>query len=730
MATLILSAVGTIVAGPLGGMVGAMAGQYIDQNILFKPKPVHGPRLTDLAVQTSSYGTQVPRLYGRMRVAGTVIWALPLQERRKRHRAKGQPDQYTYSYSASFAVAVSSRMIAGVGRIWADGTLIRHAGGRFTLDTGFRIHKGDPDQPLDPLIASAQGISAATAHRDLAYVVFEDFPLADFGNRIPALTFELIADDGPILGRDVLADILPGLFAPDAATDFPLSGYAASGSSRLGAARPIIEASDARIGPTPSLVTLPEGAGAAANGKPWPERQRSGAVTIPTSVAVRHYDPARAWLIGLERAAVVGAPHADAGERLIDCPMALSTTVAAALARAMAQRLVAGRDKLTLPLGPIAFALPVGTRLRLPFSTALWRVEGWRWSDAGAALQLQRDTVPPSWPSDSVLPPPPDTGDLGTLYVGLFDLPSWPDAPHVDRPLLALAQASSKGSAAVEVSAVIAGDTEAVLLLRAPNAAVLGFADTILPAGTSALFDDGASVTVSLVHSDMALANATDAALLAGANIAMLGSELIQYGRADPLPPHADGRPRYRLSHLLRGRGGTEDRMPGHSLGEAFATLDESLDGALPLLPERIGLQALDSTSTISVRRLGTEMPLLVQPDTVGRARMPLSPVHLEMQEEAGGDLMVTWIRRSRTGWDWADGLDAPLDSPSEAYRVTLTPDAGSGKDYDVATPQCVVPSADLAFFRDNAATALTISVRQIGAQALSPPATERIIAL
>ena len=39
-----------------------------------------GPRLGDLAVQTSSYGSAIPRIYGRMRVAGTVIWATDLKE--------------------------------------------------------------------------------------------------------------------------------------------------------------------------------------------------------------------------------------------------------------------------------------------------------------------------------------------------------------------------------------------------------------------------------------------------------------------------------------------------------------------------------------------------------------------------------------------------------------------------------------------------------------------------
>ena len=44
------------------------------------PGPRTGPRLGDLSVQTSSYGTPVPRIYGTMRVAGTVVWATELKE--------------------------------------------------------------------------------------------------------------------------------------------------------------------------------------------------------------------------------------------------------------------------------------------------------------------------------------------------------------------------------------------------------------------------------------------------------------------------------------------------------------------------------------------------------------------------------------------------------------------------------------------------------------------------
>jgi uncharacterized membrane protein len=55
MATIILTAVGGAVGGPIGAAIGAVAGQAIDAR-LFAPRARQGPRLSDLAVQTSSYG--------------------------------------------------------------------------------------------------------------------------------------------------------------------------------------------------------------------------------------------------------------------------------------------------------------------------------------------------------------------------------------------------------------------------------------------------------------------------------------------------------------------------------------------------------------------------------------------------------------------------------------------------------------------------------------------------
>ena len=105
MATLVLTAVGSAVGGPIGGAIGALIGQSVD-HALFGPKRREGPRLVELSVQTSSYGAQIPKLFGTMRVAGTVIWATDLKEHRARSGGgKGRPATTSYSYSASFAVA-------------------------------------------------------------------------------------------------------------------------------------------------------------------------------------------------------------------------------------------------------------------------------------------------------------------------------------------------------------------------------------------------------------------------------------------------------------------------------------------------------------------------------------------------------------------------------------------------------------------------------------------------
>lgn len=202
MATLLLSGLGSAVGGEFGALVGAMLGRSIDGNLFagnrFRAKE-------DLTVQTSSYGRQIPRIYGRLRVGGAIIWATDLQVQSA--SATSKYGGTGTSYSASFAVALSSRAARRVRRIWADGKLLRGAEGDFKVPTDFRFHPGGEDQSADPLIASIEGVPATPAFRGLAVAVFEQLQLADSGNRIPFLTFEVEGDDEPPSVTDILEDL-------------------------------------------------------------------------------------------------------------------------------------------------------------------------------------------------------------------------------------------------------------------------------------------------------------------------------------------------------------------------------------------------------------------------------------------------------------------------------------------------------------------------------------------
>src|SRR5215210_8409592 len=89
MAALVLSvagaAVGGAVFGPAGAIagriVGAIGGAMIDRPLFGgSERNVEGPRLADLDVMASTEGAPIPRVYGRARLAGQVVWATKLEE--------------------------------------------------------------------------------------------------------------------------------------------------------------------------------------------------------------------------------------------------------------------------------------------------------------------------------------------------------------------------------------------------------------------------------------------------------------------------------------------------------------------------------------------------------------------------------------------------------------------------------------------------------------------------
>ncbi|MET1113244.1 MAG: phage tail protein [Allosphingosinicella sp.] len=721
MATLVLTAVGSAIGGPIGGAIGAIVGQQIDGR-LFAPKPRQGPRLGELAVQTSSYGSQIPVLFGTMRVAGTVIWATDLKEERsKSGGGKGQPKTVNYSYSANFAVALSGRAIRAVRRIWADGKLLRGAAGDFKTATGYRLHLGGEDQAVDPLIASVEGAGEAPAYRGIAYAVFEDFQLADYGNRIPSLTFEVEADAGAISVAAVAAAL--GDVVATAGDSATLAGYAAGGDSVRAAIAALAELEPLSLvddgqrlaiaagGATPVPIEESElGASAPGAGGRGEWLRRSGD-SVPAEASLAYHDPGRDYQTGLQRASRPGAALLS-DRRAVAA--ALDPATAKALAADRLDRLWAGRRSARLHLGWSRLGLPAGTPVRIAGRPGLWKVE--RWTLDRMVLTLELRGLPaggPAAPAPASPGRPVDQPDLlhGPTTLILLDLPLLLEELPARPRLLAAAAGEEPGWRRAELIASFDGGASWSAAGGTAPAAVLGTSlGAPAPAG-SALIDEREGFEVELLNSAMWLESRSDAALADGANLALVGDEMIQFGIAEPL-----GGRRFRLSRLLRGRRGTEWAAGLHAPGEPFVLIE-----ADSLAPVEAPLGSLGGEARLLGQGLGDPEGVLAVRTVLGESMRPPAPVHLKAERRADGDFALSWVRRSRAGWVWLSGSDTPLGEETESYRLSL---AGEGfeRSLTVPGPDYLYSAAEQA--ADGLSGPLSVAVVQLGTSAPSRPAT------
>jgi len=725
MATLLFSAVGTLFGGPIGGAIGALIGRQVDGAIIGGGGSREGPRLKELSVSTSSYGTPVPRVFGRMRVAGTIIWSTDLVEHReKQGGGKGKPSVTTYSYSASLAVALSSRPIISIGRIWADGNLLRGAVGDLKAGGSLRIHTGEHDQPLDPLLGAAEGTDLCPGYRGLAYVVFEDLQLGDFGNRIPALTFEVIADEGELTLSHLVEGALEDVDAPAALPGVAgLSSESAPADllAQLDAAFPLdcdVSGSRLTLGREVSAppLALREAAASTADdafgAKLGFARKRLPApASLPETL--RYYDIDRDFQPGLQR--VRGRPR-PGQPASVELPVAMASGDARQLIETIAHRANWARQSLSWRSAELDPAIHPGSLVTVPQEPGVWRVNDWEWRDSGVELTLSRafgDSasgagILTSTSADPGRTMPPVDAAPGQTLITAFEMP-WDGSGTGDVPLLYAATASASPGWRGAALYADHGDGQLQPLGsggRTP--AALGKAASILPPASPHLFDRGSGVTVELAATSMNLADATPRQLAMGANRALLGNELLQFARAVPL-----GNRLWRLEGLLRGRGGTESAVTGHVTDEPFVLLDGSET-------------ALDATAvgempgaTIAAIGLGDDVPATSQIALRGITRKPLAPVHPRSFTAADGGLTLRWTRRARGAWAWPDGVDAPLHEQSETYDVLLGPIDAPLATWVTTQAELTLSASQLSALPPGT-SGTNFSVRQRGSYALS----------
>jgi len=722
MATLVLTAVGSAIGGPIGGAIGGAIGQQIDAEI-FAPPARQGSRLKELAVQTSSYGTQIPAIFGVMRVAGTVIWSTDLiEERTKSGGGKGRPATVNYSYRVSLAVALSSRPIARVGRIWADGNLIRGGQGDFKIDVQMRVYEGHENQQPDPLLASAEALGQCPAHRGLAYVIFEDLQLAEFGNRIPSLTFEIFERDGPLALSALLNMVSKGDIASQSALE--IGGFAVAGASVREAVAPILETCPLElvmcdnhlvirdIGVAQDFVHSIDIA-AEENGYALEKAKNvlPPAANIPVHVALRYYDAERDYQAGIQQS---GSDASGRGDMRLELPAVLSAETAKALVEAKDSDVRYARHFWSGSAAASTRAYQPGDHVRTA-DNRKWQISE---VEVGlGATHIKAKALPKH------------------LAISASGSEAGRHVPSVDQPIgqtrilaLELPLVSggdpNKSALAVFAAGTEAGWKRAALSLSTDDQwsdigttalpAVIGNTQNAMAAHHPFLLDEASALDIVLLNAAMVLATRDTTPLAVDAPIFWIDGEFVRVGRIVAL-----GGKSYRLSRFSRGVAASAMRAPAHAAGAQIVLIDAS---ATLIISEN--MYQVGQSVTLEAQGLSDATPVTTVIVAEGLAITPLPPVHGRVTKDDSGNFDLYWKRRSRLDLGWVDGVDQAQAEDQESYRVGLYIDDQMLREWTATENHLRISASEMASIGAQPNNVVVFKIQQIGRFALSDPLT------
>lgn len=702
MATLVLGVVGRAVLGPLGGVVGSLLGSGLDRRLFGGGRSRSAAAAPE--IQSASYGEPLAIVHGRMRVSGNIIWAAPVRSFASRAGGKrGSND--SQSYSASFAVALCSRRVSDVGRIWADGRLIRDSNGNWLKTITMRLHHGTEYQSPDFLIAAAE--NAAPAYRGMAYVVFEDMPLDDYGNRIPSLSFEVIADDGQVTMADVAQSVatrvgldlkFEGLF-PEVTGMVVATTSAASDALApiLRSAGAMISAGTVMIGRTGIRKDLgfPLQADAVrSGGSASRERlQRAAVGASPVAIEVGYYDVSRDYQPGLQRARIRAGMSVETDA----LPAALTPDLAKRLVQDRLLDAQAGRQRMVLRLPWRHLGIRPGERLE--YDGSAWQVREVRFEAFVLILELVQTPhrLPALTESDGGRAL--DHGDRasGPTTIVALDLPPLPgELPTQPRLLVAAGADESWRGCSVEISLDNGVSFEPVGTLSRPVA--MGVALNALAEASPAVWDRRNQIEIEVISDAMWLESRPEPSVLSGANLALLGSEIIQFQTATPI-----GGRRFALSGLLRGRRGTEASVGSHAIGDRFLLLNTN-----DMLPLQMPLEHLGTSAIVRAMGPGDLDWVVVDVRIGDLAIQPLAPVHLSIRRQ-GDEFRLNWIASSRAGFGWPDLGDVPTGENRAEWRVIVRNHTSILTEGTVMRPEFTCPAFPQPFWFDVAQIGQTV---------------------
>lgn len=760
--------------GPTGALYGFEIG-LLAGSLAFPAKTPgsFGPKLTDGQTTTASVGDPVCFGYGFVSFSGTVIYlgVCNQQTHTTSQGSKGAPSQTqtTFTYTQSIAIGICESLSALL-RVWENGELVyderpqrsgesdaafaQRTAANAAYAATFVLYFGDEEQTADPTIEADMGVGSTPAFRGLAYIVYPDRLLRDDqGQRHPTFKFE--CNCGPFGDADGLApdDTIPlqniveqislrcGYVLGtqiDAASLFhtPINGYAVksvmAGRDALSPLRTVGLFDVVESGPKLKFVkrggaplrTLTS-TDLGVNDDPTNTDPDASIVVVeqqevelPRQIRVSYISFDNDYQDGQQLSP--SRWDTDAVNITdVEVAVTMRDDEAKQLAEILWNDAWQSKDTYTTSVDQSNADIEPSDVLIVPMLGTDFRM---RVDKANDASQIMRTLTLISDDdgayvstaiADVQARAPPQVAVLSGTSLLLLDIPALAEADD-DAGFYAVAHGDGTGNTwtGCAVYKSLDGDTfaQTIALTGSPP---IGALHANLGAGITTTWDDENFVDVVMTKGEFE--SRADDAVLMGANTVAIGSdgrwEILQFGTAVDMT--ISGVPITRLSHLLRGRRGTEsfvgtgvaaDIVVGLTMGNVFRVAGAN---------SGIGVATIFRAVTIG-QPITAGVDQTFTPKAVGLK--PFSPVFLEASFNIGGDVVVTWIRRDRFGLPLTSGVAVGLSEATEAYEVDVMSGMTVKRTLSSSTPTVTYTAAQQVTDFGSALTEYDFRVFQLSA--------------
>lgn len=750
-------AIGFLIAGPAGFSFGFTLGGLV--GALLFPEKIKGPRMKDLEVQISTYGVAIPICYGWNRVAGNVIWATDIIEKKKTKREFLGPKIIKYKYFGNWSVAICEGP-ARIRRIWADSKQVWGPAEDKADKKNVKkyaefisVFYGTETEMPSSMMETYEGAGNVPSYRGITRVDFSMFPLKNFGNRLPSINVELVARPDVLTGWTKVDDVpdtmnlqeivrLINIRAGLEEEDFDVTGLDADVHgffiNKEASARNMLEPlmgvyffdgieTDGIVRyqhrNQQPLLDVPEvdlGSSGGGRSEVLLTERRTQEIEMPAEITVKYPSKKIDYNQNAQKARRAYETQWAEQRTVIDVPITMTDADAKKSAEVMLLASWAGRINFELTLPRTYIGVDPGDVINVNrdghvYSVYIDTVD----FGADGLIKITGRShdyrvyngmgLPPAEPPPQR--PPTDDSIVSPTVFHFIDGPLIYETYNDYAGMFVAARGFSNEApwpgGELERSRDNGASWE--LIDSLPEEAAIGTCSTALGDHTSHCFMDDTN-TVTVVMGLQTLTSVERLTLYNDgfANLAMIGDELVQFQTATLLDSVTMT---YQLSGFIRGMRGTDWAMSTHAVGDRFILITDTTIGAVAI--ENAELETVAYFRAVTEDEDETTVTNQIYYTLESKYWKPLAPSHVVGTRDGSDNLTITWDRRARKDFEWKDTLEVPLDETAEQYAVEIYNGVALVRTINVTAPTCTYSAAQQTTDLGGPSSAISVKVYQ-----------------